>query len=48
MGDEEKEELMAKLAEEDKVEERFRALVEDTPMPGLEIAWTNKVCGDNQ
>lgn len=48
MADEEKEELMAKLAEDDKVEERFRALQEDTPMPGLETAWTSKVCGDNQ
>ena len=39
---------IARLAEEDKVEERFRALSEDTPMPGLETAWLSKVCGDNQ
>jgi len=29
MGDEEKEEYMTKLAEEDKTEERFKALNED-------------------
>jgi hypothetical protein len=39
---------LAKLAEEDKVEERFRAIQEDAPIPGLEFAWTTKVCGDTQ
>jgi len=48
MGDEEKEEYMAKLAEEDKVEERFKALNEDTPIPSSETAWVSKVCGDTQ
>lgn len=33
MSEEEKEEYMAKLAEEDKVEERFKALNEDAPVP---------------
>lgn len=46
MSDEEVEEYMAKLAEEDKVEERFRALNEDTPIPPLESSWLSKVCGD--
>ena len=46
MAEEEKEEYMAKLAEEDKVEERYRALNEDNAYPGLEIAWTTKITGD--
>jgi len=37
---------MAELAEKDKVEERYRALNEDTPIGGLEFAWLSKVCGD--
>lgn len=48
MGEEEKEEYLGKLAEEDKVEERYRALNEDTPIPGLETAWISKLCGDTQ
>lgn len=49
MDDEAKDEYLAKLAEEDKVEERLRALNEDTPAtPGLETAWISRVCGDNQ
>lgn len=37
-----------KMAEEDKTEERFKALNEDVPIKGLETAWIVKVCGDNQ
>jgi radial spoke head protein 4A len=48
MADEEKEEFMAKLADEDKSEERFRGLNEHVPMPGMETAWSTKVCGDVQ
>ena len=48
MADEEKEEYMAKLADEDKAEERFRGINEHVPMPGLETAWSSKVCGDVQ
>lgn len=48
MGEEEAAEWMAKVAEEDKQEERFRALQEDAPVPKLETAWIVKVCGDNQ
>lgn len=48
MGEEEREEYLGKLAEEDKVEERYRALNEDTPIPGLETAWISKLCGDTQ
>lgn len=48
MGDEEKEEYMNKLAEEDKVEDRFRALNEDAPIKGQGGAWISKVVGDNQ
>jgi radial spoke head protein 4A len=48
MGEEERDEYLAKIGEEDKVEERFRALNEDTPIPSLETAWTSKVCGDTQ
>jgi len=44
--DEEWDELQAKLADEDKTEERYRALNEQTPMPGLEFSWTSRVCGD--
>ena len=35
MTDEEKDEYVAKLAEEDKVEDRFKALNEDVAMPGM-------------
>jgi len=40
------EEYLAKQAEEDKVEERFRALNEDIPVVGTESAWISRVCGD--
>ena len=40
------EDFTAKQAEEDKVEERFRALLEDTPLPGHDSAWVSRVCGD--
>ena len=39
MDDEAKEEYMGKLAEEDKTEERFKAINEDIPVPGVEVAW---------
>ena len=48
MADEEKEEYMNKLAEDDKTEERFRGINEHVPMPGMETAWSSKVCGDLQ
>jgi len=48
MGEEEKEEYMAKLAEDDKVEERFKSIQEDTPIPSIESAWLSKPCGDTQ
>ena len=48
MGDEEKEEYMNKLNEEDKVEDRFKVVAEDTPVPGTEGPWSSKVCGDAQ
>ena len=46
MADEEKEEYMNKLAEEDKTEERFKAVNEDTKVEGSDAAWLSKVCGD--
>ena len=48
MTEEEKEEYLAKMAEEDKTEERFRGVNEHTPMPGMEISWLSKVVGDTQ
>lgn len=48
MAEEEKEEYLAKLAEEDKTEERFRGINEHVPMPGMETAWISKVTGDSQ
>ena len=39
---------MAKLNDEDKTEERFRALTEHAPVMKLEISWTSRVCGDTQ
>ena len=48
MEDDAKQEYMDKLAEEDKVEERFKAINEDITVPGLEAAWQSKVCGDTQ
>ena len=48
MAEGEQEEYLAKQAEEDKVEERFRAIQEDTPIAPLEFAWISKVCGDTQ
>lgn len=46
LSDEEKDELLAKLADSDPVAERYKALNEDVPMPGLETAWLSKVVGD--
>jgi len=42
------EEFMAKAAEEDKVEERFRAINDEgyAPIGGLEFSWVSKVKGD--
>ena len=37
---------VAELAEEDKVEERFRDIQAHDKIPGLEAAWTSKVVGD--
>lgn len=48
LDEEAKDEHMAKLAEEDKTEERFRALTEHSSVPGMQAAWTSKVCGDQQ
>jgi hypothetical protein len=48
LDDEAKEEYMNKLAEEDKTEERFKAINEDVTIPGFETAWQSKVCGDTQ
>jgi len=48
MSEEERDEYMAKIGEEDKAEERYRALMEDVPFKGLETAWISKVCGDTQ
>lgn len=48
MPEGEQEEYLAKMAEEDKVEERFRAIQEDNPIAPLEFAWISKVCGDTQ
>jgi len=38
---------MDKLNEEDKAEDRFRALNEDTPL-NKDASWISKVCGDMQ
>jgi hypothetical protein len=47
MPEEEKEEYMAKLAEDDKTEERFKAINENTKVTGMD-AWTSKIGGDLQ
>lgn len=48
IGEDERDAYLEKLNEEDKKEERFKALNEDTPVPSSESAWTSKVCGDTQ
>jgi len=48
ISEEEKEEYMTKLNEEDKSEERFKAINENKPVEGREGAWISKVCGDTQ
>ena len=48
MDDEAVDGYMEKMGEEDKVEERYRAIQEDAPYPGLEAAWLSKVVGDSQ
>ena len=40
------EDFEAKRAEDDKVEERFKALQEDVPVKGHDSAWISRVCGD--
>ena len=39
---------MAKLEEEDKVQEKLMGINEDTPIPPLEAAYTLKIVGDDQ
>ncbi len=48
MSDEDKDAYLAAKAEEDAAPERFRALNEHTPMPGMETSWLSKVVGDTQ
>ena len=48
MTDEEKDELMAKLAETDKSDDRLRAINEHTPLAVMESAWISKIVGDSQ
>mmetsp|Transcript_15388 Transcript_15388/g.10773 ORF Transcript_15388/g.10773 Transcript_15388/m.10773 type:complete len:91 (+) Transcript_15388:920-1192(+) len=48
LNEDEAAEAKAALEESDKTEERFRALNEDVPMPGLETAWLSRVVGDTQ
>lgn len=48
LSEEEKDEKMAKLAEEDPVLERYKGLNEDVPMPDLEFAWLSQIVGDIQ
>ena len=50
LDEEAREAALAALAEDDRVEERFRALGgEDyVPLKGLEVSWLTKVCGDTQ
>jgi len=43
---EEAEEELAKLAEEDKSDERFRGINEHAPITGMETAWISKIVGD--
>ena len=47
MEGEELDEYMGKLNEEDKAEDRFRAINEDTTVLGAESAWLSKVAGDS-
>jgi len=47
MADEEKEEYMGKLAEDDKTEERYKALNEDSKIDKQD-AWISKITGDLQ
>lgn len=46
MEEEERDALLESLNEKDPTQERFRALNEHTPMPGLEFSWLSKVVGD--
>mmetsp|Transcript_12857 Transcript_12857/g.19915 ORF Transcript_12857/g.19915 Transcript_12857/m.19915 type:complete len:99 (-) Transcript_12857:231-527(-) len=46
--EEEREDFMAKLAEEDPSADRFRVLAEDTPVAEYKASWLPKVCGDSQ
>ena len=46
MDDEVWEGKLADLAEEDKVEERFRDVAQHDKIPGLEASWTSKIVGD--
>jgi hypothetical protein len=48
LGEEDKEAFLAEMSEKEPATERFRALQEQTPMPGLEFAWVKKIVGDQQ
>jgi len=47
LDDEAKEAYIAEMNEKDPALEPFRALNEQTPMPGLEFSWVKKVVGDS-
>ena len=46
MGEEEREEYLAKMNESDKPEDPLRSISEDKPLPGVGPSWTSKVMGD--
>lgn len=48
LDEEKKEELETELNEQDKTEERFRAVNEDNQLPGEVDAWSQKLKGDQQ
>lgn len=48
IDDEAKEAYLALKGEEDPQLERFRALNEHAPIPGMETAWLSKIVGDTQ
>ena len=47
MTDEERDELMAKLAETDKSDDRLKGINEHQPLAGMESAWISKIVGDS-
>ena len=47
LGDDERDDYMAKVTEKDAPADKYRAINEDAPVQGMESSWISKTVGDS-